>query len=460
MQRENEFLYMKLYNTLKEQILTGALKPGHFLLPEHELCKHYKLSRNSVRKALEELQKDGFVVKRVGLGTMVSLELEIPEPDQKVLHILAPSPATFADEGLPIILKAFQQRYPDVEVRLLHLPSDRYAESLRLSGEMGINPDLVLISDVHYSEMKNAAAFQNLKAELSEELQGIYPKLIHPFLLDHEIIAVPITFTPVFLAYNAKLFEKANISEPSPDWNYEDFVHAAGKLTIESDDVIEQFGFSMHPTIYRWPVFLLQNGLTPKTKRNTSEIVHQSLSMLQKLLFRQRVATTYLDLSRKGNPFIREMSAMTLTTTFEMASWKEEDIPFEPRFASLPFGDHQATLLQANALMIPSSSIHADLALAFVQTALDPDVQKDFCINKPFLSVFEGVNTAVSDNKKLHSLNIERNLLDNNYFLHELFTETMIEEFMSEMHLFWLGLESSSLLSKKFENIMNLEEEN
>ncbi len=162
MRRENEFLYTQLYNTLKDQILSGFIKPGHFLLPEQELCKHYKLSRNSVRKALEELQKDGFVIKRVGLGTMVPQDITIPVSDQKVLNILAPSPATFVDEGLPFVIKAFNQRYPNVEVKLLHLPSDRYSESYRLSCDMGVHPDLILISDLQFTEMSTVATFQDL----------------------------------------------------------------------------------------------------------------------------------------------------------------------------------------------------------------------------------------------------------------------------------------------------------
>lgn len=59
MKRENEFRYMKLANMLREQILSGYIRPGQYLLSENELTRHYGLSRSSVRKALDQLLDEG-----------------------------------------------------------------------------------------------------------------------------------------------------------------------------------------------------------------------------------------------------------------------------------------------------------------------------------------------------------------------------------------------------------------
>ncbi|MDF2671626.1 MAG: GntR family transcriptional regulator, partial [Paenibacillus sp.] len=102
MRRESEFRYSKLANILREQIMSGYIKPGEFLYSENELCRFYQISRTSVRKSLEQLQKEGLIVKKVGQGTIVSPDLVIPESPTKVLRIMAPSPSHYVDLCMPI----------------------------------------------------------------------------------------------------------------------------------------------------------------------------------------------------------------------------------------------------------------------------------------------------------------------------------------------------------------------
>ncbi len=67
---------MSLYLTLKDQllknILEGSYGSGSVLPTEHELCEQYGLSRVTVRKALDELKKEGLVSSVQGQGTIVS----------------------------------------------------------------------------------------------------------------------------------------------------------------------------------------------------------------------------------------------------------------------------------------------------------------------------------------------------------------------------------------------------
>lgn len=65
-------LYVELKNELIKQMLEGKYLRGHSLPTEHELCERYAMSRVTVRKALEELKKEGLVVSVQGQGTVVS----------------------------------------------------------------------------------------------------------------------------------------------------------------------------------------------------------------------------------------------------------------------------------------------------------------------------------------------------------------------------------------------------
>jgi GntR family transcriptional regulator/GntR family frlABCD operon transcriptional regulator len=56
---------------LKEKIQQGIYKIGDYLPSENELCAAFKITRTTVRKALDELLKDGFIEKHHGKGSIV-----------------------------------------------------------------------------------------------------------------------------------------------------------------------------------------------------------------------------------------------------------------------------------------------------------------------------------------------------------------------------------------------------
>ncbi len=65
-------LYQQLVETIKQQIRDGELKEGDKLMTEFELSDAYKISRITVRKAIEILVNDGYVIKKQGIGTFVA----------------------------------------------------------------------------------------------------------------------------------------------------------------------------------------------------------------------------------------------------------------------------------------------------------------------------------------------------------------------------------------------------
>ncbi|MGO8885975.1 MAG: GntR family transcriptional regulator [Streptosporangiaceae bacterium] len=63
--------YQQIATRLREQIDSGALKPGQRLPSEPDLVQQFAASRNTVRLALALLTNQGLVVTRQGLGTFV-----------------------------------------------------------------------------------------------------------------------------------------------------------------------------------------------------------------------------------------------------------------------------------------------------------------------------------------------------------------------------------------------------
>ena len=63
-------LYLQLKNMLRERI-RKEYTPGDLLPPENALVQQYKVSRITVRKAIEELEKEDILIKKQGKGTFV-----------------------------------------------------------------------------------------------------------------------------------------------------------------------------------------------------------------------------------------------------------------------------------------------------------------------------------------------------------------------------------------------------
>jgi len=59
------------YQTVKEAIITGSLRPGE-LIQERELARRYQLSKTPVREALQALQREGLVEAVPRAGYIVS----------------------------------------------------------------------------------------------------------------------------------------------------------------------------------------------------------------------------------------------------------------------------------------------------------------------------------------------------------------------------------------------------
>lgn len=459
MRRDNEFRYSRLAHILREQIMSGFIKPGEYLLSENELCKYYGLSRTSVRKSLEQLQKEGLIVKKVGQGTIVSPDLVISPSERRTLRILTNAPSYFVDNCLGTIIDAFQTKFPHVDVKLLTFPSWNYWDSMMTSIELGQPPDLVLMTDRHFAHPDRADSFLDLREHLDDLLGELYPRVVEPFREGNVQPAIPVTFSPVYLAYNPELFARYGVDEPRAGWTKEELIEAARKLTVDQDrdGITDLYGLSLSSFLNRWPVIALQNGVKFDESTDRKAVV-DTLNFFHDVVYRQRIATLYHSSRSTSNAgaFLREKAAMVLTTSIEIAGWRNENMPFEAKVATLPFGPVKSTLLVANAFMVHKDCQDRELALAFLRTTLDPKLQTRLARETGFLSCIPEVNEAVWDASHLASLNIANRQIENGYFLHELLGDlNVLEELESEMELYWGGLESAESSADRMIRILS-----
>lgn len=65
-------LYIQLERILRDAIMDGSLSQSEPLPTERELAERYDISRITVRKALNDLQREGLLIRRRGAGTFVA----------------------------------------------------------------------------------------------------------------------------------------------------------------------------------------------------------------------------------------------------------------------------------------------------------------------------------------------------------------------------------------------------
>ena len=67
----SDSLYKQLSYSLNNAIQDGILKPGDTLIPERDLATSLKMSRITVRKAIDQLCEIGLLVKRLSLKMLI-----------------------------------------------------------------------------------------------------------------------------------------------------------------------------------------------------------------------------------------------------------------------------------------------------------------------------------------------------------------------------------------------------
>jgi GntR family transcriptional regulator len=114
-------LYHRIKEDLTLQIRSGIWRPGQEIPSELELCRHYRVSRGTIRQAIADLVQQGLVCRRQGSGSFVSQ----PKLEGSVLG----SYRLYRKEGVPF----------DVFARVLRC--ERRATSGEVGRILGLAPD-------------------------------------------------------------------------------------------------------------------------------------------------------------------------------------------------------------------------------------------------------------------------------------------------------------------------------
>lgn len=170
--------HRKVYEILRQLITDGVFREGDLLPSENELCALHKVTRPTIRKALDRLSNEGFIVRHQGKGSIV-------KGAPKGVGILAMKGTTSAvgKENLTtqIIVKPeirnWQEAFSFSLTRTEIESGCIYMERLRLVNNKPVFFDITMIPNVNFPRftgrnMENKSLFDVLRKNYQLEVKG------------------------------------------------------------------------------------------------------------------------------------------------------------------------------------------------------------------------------------------------------------------------------------------------
>ncbi|ANX13817.1 hypothetical protein ABE41_017540 [Fictibacillus arsenicus] len=440
--------------TTKEQIMNSEFEVGDFLPSELALAERFDLSKNSVRKGLEELVKQGLIVKKSRIGNLVVSN----KPYDQVILRLGYYPSIKQEAALSKVIQAFEERYPLIKVQTIAISYDHYQQTVY---DFFVN-DIIDVVTINYNDF---CAFGSVSEELFEPVAAektVYPFLEKPFQRKEQYVK-PFIYSPIVLCYNQQHFEEANLAVPDSGWQWDDVIQAANQLT-EAKNAEKHCGFYFHSlSVNRWPIFLFQNGVSFSRNLDGSVIFDKEkfmncINLCRELFRKQEMVQNLLSDSDKDAEklFLEGKVSMIMSSYFSLNQMKEDEIRYD--IAPLPYLEDARTLLLMIGMAINKQSTRLEAAKTWVKFMTSDECQE--IIRTETLSIpavkhmaekTGGEQVYQPPRFKLFRETIPTFRLYDQLGLN--FEELL--EITNELRLYWSGFISGELLCKRVETKLN-----
>lgn len=196
------------------------------------------------------------------------------------------------------------KKFPDYSITLQLIPSENYEQKVQTMISSKTGPDIMQVAENInvYSSKKQLVAIDDYLSEAGLDLEKTFGPVGANYTWDGATYGVPDRSGAMVLYYNKDLFDEAGVEYPTADWDWDDFLDAAKKLT---DPAKGQFGFGGVGWWPQWFSLVAQNGgnvLDPETGApgvNSPEAV-EALQFAYDLSFTHKVVPTSVDYSNMG----------------------------------------------------------------------------------------------------------------------------------------------------------------
>ncbi|MGI6165209.1 MAG: extracellular solute-binding protein [Limnochordia bacterium] len=263
-------------------------------------------------------------------------------------------------------LDEFESLYPNIKVSNRQMPN--YKDSLIVQLLTNTAPDVYVVGDWDYPEFWWQGFTANLNPYIEEfgidKTQWI-PTILASHTINGNIHVLPKDFSTIATLYNADHLNGAGLAYPDPDWNWQEALHMAKKLTIvdPATQQIERYGISAPPTdaILAWS-FANAAGVPIMDENMSTFIGHldhpkaiEAMQFAVDLIVKEQVAPGPAQ-GWDVDLFVNQKLSMVLWGPWYMSDWKETHKDLDFRSVQAPYyGPGRTTaLMQAGWAINPS----------------------------------------------------------------------------------------------------------
>ena len=164
------------------------------------------------------------------------------------------------------LLDRYRNLNPGLQVAQLAAATNAgYRERLFKSLSTGTPPDAFLLDHGDVPAAIERGWLLDLAPYLSRagvDQEAFNPAVLAIFRRGSALYALPRGYSPVVVAYNKDLFDRAGLPYPTDDWTWDDFLRVARLLTRDNDGdgEIDQWGTSFERGVAAWLPWLWSGG--------------------------------------------------------------------------------------------------------------------------------------------------------------------------------------------------------
>lgn len=165
-------------------------------------------------------------------------------------------------EMIKNIINEWQKAHPEAAAKIEHTPAGSYTNKLLIRISGGTAPDVMFVESNIFVNFWAMDAFMDLKPLIDKDpdfkLGDFFPEMIERFTKNGKIYCIPRDTAPfACVYYNKKLFDEAGLPYPTDDWDWNDMLDKAIKLTKrDKSGIVTQYGFYG----WTWFNFVYSNG--------------------------------------------------------------------------------------------------------------------------------------------------------------------------------------------------------
>ena len=206
---DHQKLYLQLYEILKNKIENGEWYLGSQIPTEEELCNLFSVSRATVRTAILELVRQGYLKRQQGKGTFVFKNVVSEGPGMLTNFRELPF-----EEGLPfstaVLARTVMMPIDDLDVKL-NISRDKHIIYIKRLREISNEPVLLQESYVPYhicpllleEDIEHQSLFDLFEKKYGIKITKVkaYIEIIHLKADDARLISLPESSPAILLTH-------------------------------------------------------------------------------------------------------------------------------------------------------------------------------------------------------------------------------------------------------------------